>query len=143
LCFVAAGGYLTLKVLNDRHSALMRVIEQMAVLFYSLGLHELPGMPDYPALRQFAIPDFADFYLIAMAALHVLATAGLLSIAHGLRLLRPWARRAHLMVAAVVFLILGAYATVYAQSGAPVLGLAVMATGALVPLVVAAAVLQM
>jgi hypothetical protein len=142
LAFAAAGGYLVLKALNDRHSALMRVIEQMAVLFYSLGIHELPGLPDdYRTLRQFGIPSLADPYLITMAGLHVLATAGLLALAHGLSVVRPWARRAHIGIAGLILLILGAYAYVYAKSSAPRIGLVVIACGAAVPSAVLAILL--
>jgi hypothetical protein len=142
LTFVAAGGYLVLKALNDRHSALMPVIERVSKLLYSLGIHELPGLPEYRAVRQFAIPAFADCHMLTMAALHLLAAAGLLALASGLGTLRPWARRAHLELAGILLLILGAYAVVYAKSDAPSIGLAVIAAGAVVPAAVLAILLM-
>jgi hypothetical protein len=142
LAFAAAGGYLILKAYNDQQSILMWMIEETARWFYYLGLHEMPGLPeDYRTLRNFADPFFAEAYIIAMAAVHLLATAGFLALAVALGRFRPWARRAHILVAAWSILILGAYAYAYAGSSAPRVGLAVMAVFSVVPLAVLAILL--
>jgi hypothetical protein len=138
LTFAAAGGYLVLRALNDRESALMRVVDEVARWFYYLDIHESPGLPDYRSLRNFADPYFADVYMIAMAALHLLAMAGFLALARGLARFRPWARRAHIGLAALILLILGVYAHFYAKSPAPRIGLAGMAIDAIVPMAVIA-----
>jgi hypothetical protein len=139
--FAGAGGYLILKVLNDNYSLLYPVIEETARWFFYLDLHRMPGLPDYPSLRTFVIPDFAFVYLIAMAGLHLLAAAGFLALARGLSRLRPRARRAHIGIAGLSILILGGYAYLYARSTAPPIGLAVMAGAAIVPAAVLAILL--
>jgi hypothetical protein len=139
LSFAAAAGYLVLKAYNDQQSVLMRVIEEAAQWFYNLGIHEMPGLPsDYLTLRNFADPFFARDYMISMAALHLLATAGFLGLVIALGRFRRWARRAHILIAAMAILILGAYASVYARSPAPRVGLTVMAVFAVVPVAVLA-----
>ncbi len=133
LTFAAAAAYVILKVVNDSHSLLYPVIDETARWFFYLEIHEMPGLPDYPSLRNFADPDFAFAYMVAMAGVHLLAAAGFLALARGLGRFRPWARRAHLVIAVLAILILGGYAYVYAHSIAPTIGLAVMAAAALVP----------
>lgn len=140
--FVGAGGYLVLKALNDNHSVFMPIIDFLAHGFYSLGLHELPGLPEFPAHRYFAIASFADLYLLAMAALHLIAAAGLLALALGLKAFRAWARRAHLVIAGLILLTLGTYAVLYENSAAPRIGLAVMVVLAIVPSAVLATLLR-
>ncbi len=141
LAFVAAGGYLILKVIDDGHSVLYPVLDQIARWFLYLEIHEMPGLPDYPSLRHFADADFALIYIIAMTALHLLAAAGFLALAGGLNRFRPWARRTHIAIASLIILILGAYAFLYARSTAPGIGLAVMAAAAIVPAAVLAILL--
>jgi hypothetical protein len=139
--FAAAAGYLILKVLNDEHSLLVRLIEETARWFFYLDIHQIPGLPDYPSLRNFADPNLALFYMIAMAALHLLAASGFLALARGLSRFRPWARRTHIDIAALTGLILGGYSIAYAQSTAPATGLAVIAAAGLVPAAVLAILL--
>jgi hypothetical protein len=124
---------LILKVLNDNHSLLFPIIDETAQWFYYLGIHEMPGLPEYESLRTFAIPGFDFAYLIFMAGLHLLAAAGFVALARGLGRFRPWARRAHITIAALTILILGGYASAYTRSTSPPIGLAVMAAAALVP----------
>jgi hypothetical protein len=141
LTFAAAGAYLILKVLDDNHSLLYRVIEETARWFYYLDLHEMPGLPDYPSLRNFADPTFSLAYMIAMTAIHLLVAAGLPALARGLNNFQSWARRMHIDMASLSILILGGYACFYARSTAPGIGLAVMAAAALVPATVLAILL--
>ena len=139
LTFAAAGGYLILKALNDQQSALMRVIELTARWFYYLGIHEMPGLPsDYRTLRIFSDPFLANAYMITMAALHLLASAGFMGLAVALGGFRPWARRAHLLIAALAMLLLGAYAYVVVASPAPENALMAIAAFAVVPAAVLA-----
>ncbi len=142
LAFAAVGGYLILNALNDRQSVLMPLLDWVARLFWSLDIHRMPGLPGYEDLRNFADPTFAFAYLIAMAGLHLLAAAGFLALAFGLSALRPWARRAHIGIAAPTILILGGYGYAYAQSPAPRIGLAVLGAAALVPAAVLAVLLS-
>ncbi len=128
LAFAAAGGYLILKAYNDQQSALMRVIEETARWFYYLGIYEIPGLPrDNRALRTFADPYLAETYILVMAALHLLASAGFLALAVALGGFRNWARRMHVLIATFALLVLASYATIYARSTSPRIGLAVMA----------------
>ena len=95
LAFAAAGAYLVLKAYNDQQSALMWVIEQTARWFYYIGIHQIPGLArDHRALRTFADPFLAETYILVMAALHLLASAGFLALAVALGGFRNWARRA-------------------------------------------------
>ncbi len=117
--FAAAGGYLILKAQNEQQSALMQLVEEIPRRLYSLGLHEMPGMPtDYVGLRNFADPTFADAYLIGMATAHLLAAGGFLALAVALAGFRPWARRVQLVLAMLALLMTGGYALVYARSAA-------------------------
>ena len=142
LAFAAAGAYLVLKAYNDQQSALMRVIEETARWFYYIGIHEIPGLPrDYRALRTFADPFLAETYILVMAALHLLASAGFLALAVALGRYRDWARRIHFLIAMFALLILGGYASVYARSTAPRIGLGVLAVAAVVPTAVIAILL--
>jgi hypothetical protein len=133
--FAAAGGYLILKARNDQESALMRLVEEAARWFYSLGLHVMPGLPtDYVSLRNFADPTFADAYMIGMAALHLTAAAGFLALAVALGGFRPWARRFQLLLAMLALVVIAGYAVVSFRSPAASRpGFAAMAGAAVVP----------
>ena len=76
-----------------------------------------------------------------MAALHLLASAGLLALAVALGRFRPWARRAHITIATMAILILVGYAFAVAVSPAPRNGLLAIAVFAVVPAAVLAILL--
>jgi hypothetical protein len=145
LAFAAAGSYLILKAYNDQQSALMWVIEQMAQWSYYIGIHQIPGLPrDYRALRTFADPYLAETYILVMAAIHLVASAGFLALAVALGGFRNWARRLHILIAIFALLILGGYAAIFVLSASAriaQIGLAVMAGAAVVPAAVIAILL--
>jgi hypothetical protein len=137
LAFAAAGAYLVLKAYNDQQSSLMSVIEQAAQWSRYIGIHQIPGLPhDYRALRTFADPYLAETYVIVMAGLHLLASAGFLALAVALGRFRNWARGIHILIAIFALLILGGYAAIFvlsASDGTARIGLAVIAVAAVVP----------
>ncbi len=145
LAFAAAGAYLVLKAYNDQQSALMSVIEQPAQWSHYIGIHQIPGLPhDYRALRTFTDPFLAETYILVMAALHLLASAGFLALAVALGGFRNWARGIHILIAMFALLILGGYAAIFVLSASAriaQIGLAVMAVAAVVPAAVIAILL--
>jgi hypothetical protein len=139
LCMITAGLYLSLKVLNERifpgdpQNLAFRLMVETHRFADAFGLAELPGLSEGRALWSFTNRSLMDSFLVAMALLHLVASAVCLGLGYAVARRRSWARLIQAVLATLVLVFMVVYAVAYALTAAPRVGLVVIAGAALVP----------
>jgi hypothetical protein len=139
LCMITAGLYLSLNFLNERifpgdsQSLVFRLMVETQRLADAFGLAELPGLSDGRALWSFTNRSLMDSFLVAMALLHLVASAACFGLGYAVARRYPWARLIQAVLATLVLVFIVVYAVAYGITAAPRVGLVVIAAAAIVP----------
>jgi hypothetical protein len=139
LGMISAGIYVTLKVLNERifpgdsQNLVFRLMVETQRFARAIGLAEIPGLSDGRALWNFSSRSLADSFLVALALMHLAASAACLGLGYAVARRRPWARLTQTILATLALVLIVAYAVAYTVSDAPRAGLVAIAGAAIVP----------
>ncbi len=139
LGMIAAGIYLTLKVLNWRiftgqsQNLVFRLMVETQRFARAVGLEGIPGLSEDRALWNFTSRPVMDLFLVALALMHLAASAACLVLGYAVARRRPWARLTQAILATLALVLIVAYAVAYTVSVAPRAGLVAIGGAAIVP----------
>jgi hypothetical protein len=139
LSMITAGIYLTLKVLNWRiflgspQNLVFRLMIETQRFARAVGLAGIPGLSEDRALWNFTNRSLIDSFLVALALMHLAASAACLALGYAVARRRPWARMTQAIFATLAVVVIVAYAVAYTVSVAPRAGLVAIAGAAIVP----------